>query len=212
MKRGRVWDVRFHYWWSVQISTKSTIAAVSAWKQSPGALSSFSARVKQHESCTHPLRATTQMLKVICQPSFFRFIPRWEVEFAEWWFKMSGFRVDGGQRARWDALWEKRAASGRPTILWAGAIVKPQSWGEAETEHSRTVTSFYFFDLFAVLFIDLVFPLRVQTLHRADATTLKLVVIRKCRDDHRKLKHKVCTEWRQTQREENLPSEWLWRL
>lgn len=37
---------------------------------------------------------------------------------------------------------------------------------ETETEHSHTVAVFFFFDLFSPLFIDLVFPSRVQTLHR----------------------------------------------
>lgn len=131
----------------MQPNLLSTVAAVSGWKQSSWVgCSTVSAAVWS------TARAETQTLKVICQPSFLFHpaVSRWvsRVVFSNEWFQ-SGW----AQRARWDALWEKREASGQPTILWDRAIISHKV-EPSETEHSLTVCHVFllFFFFFALIF------------------------------------------------------------
>lgn len=163
----------------------STLAAVRGWKQfSTVGCSTVCMPVwSTMRAALVRGKAVTQMLKVICQPSFLFHPQRWGVE---WWFKMSGFRVDRGRWARWDALWEKREASGQPTILWVRAIIKPQSWAKWNGNRTQSYCCSFFF-LFSLIcsvryLLIWFFPVEFRLCTGADAMTLKLVVIRKCKD------------------------------
>lgn len=189
----------------------STVAAVSGWKQFllSGLLNSSNVCLKHHESWSAALirgKATTQILKVICQPSFPSNPPRWAVEFAEWWFRMSGFRVDGGQWARWDALWEKERSIWTTHDPLGSSHRKPQSWNRTQSYCMSRWTVFLSLICSARCLLICFFPLEFRLCtDRADAMTFWSLRLLGSAGIHIEWPQ----EWR-AQLEEYLPSECLW--
>lgn len=135
-------------------------------------LSGAARRSVQSTTRAHPLHeATTQILKVILQPSFLFHPQRWVVHLVVWWFE-NGFRVDGlNEQGVMHSGGEKRSNCTTRNPL-CSSHYKPQSWLKWNT----TVTERHvgqislFFSLFCFDRVTL-FPGTVQTLHTADAMT-----------------------------------------
>lgn len=130
--------------WILQNILFSIVAAVSGWKHFPKLLNSFSVCLKHDESWSAADG---------CWKSFVRccfcFIPELSgrvcrVVISDEWFQ-SGW----AQRASWDALWEKREASGQPTIPLAGVTVSHKvNPRQTETGKQSVKSNRFCFNLF----------------------------------------------------------------